>query len=101
MKKLLLIVSLLLTSSVFAQVVNTNWVYNSNVCRAKTVCPDGRVIWCQAVGFNYGNAPRVPNNLCRSRVVPGSFVHCQGFSDQVDNFGRLVFVPVNLPVSCF
>ena len=102
MKKLMLLIStLILSSSLYAQVVNTNWQYNTNVCKAQTVCANGKVIWCQTVGFNYGNAPRVLNNMCRTRVVPGQLVHCQGFSDQVNNFGRIVFVPANIPVSCF
>lgn len=100
-KLIVLICTLMMTSSLFAQVVNTNWQYNTSVCKAQTQCVDGRVIWCQTVGFNYGNAPRVLNNMCRTRVVPGQFVHCQGFSDQVDAFGRVVFVPANIPVSCF
>lgn len=102
MKKMFLLLSVtLFASSAFAQYINTNWVYNTRVCRAETICPDGKKIWCQAVGFNYGNAPRTPNNMCRTRVVPGRLVHCQGFADQVDAFGRIVFIPANLPASCF
>lgn len=102
MKKMFLLLSLtLMTTSVFAQYVNTNWVYNTKLCRAETICPNGAKIWCQTVGFNYGNAPRTLNNMCRTRVVPGQLVHCQGFSDKVDALGRIVFVPANLPVTCY
>lgn len=97
----ILILAFLISTAAFSQVVNTNWQYHPRMCRAETVCSDGRVIWCQTVGFNYGNAPATYNNMCRTRVVPGALVHCQGYSDQVDAFGRVVFVPTNLPVSCY
>jgi len=101
MKKIFLVALVLMSTSVFAQYVNTNWQYNTSVCIAKTICPNGAEIWCKTIGFNYGNAPRTLNNMCRTRVIPGQFVQCQGFSDQVDAWGRVVFVPANLPVSCF
>lgn len=101
MKKLLVLISLLGALSAQAQVVNANWIYHPVQCLAETTCPNGRVIRCATVGFNYGNAPRHINNMCRSRVIPGQFIHCQGFADQTDQFGRLVFVPANYPVSCF
>lgn len=101
MKKLVLIALIAFSSISYSQIVDTRWQYNMGTCRAQTVCPNGTPIWCQAVAFNYGNAPATLNNSCRTRVVPGALVHCQGFADQVDAFGRLVFVPVNLPVSCY
>lgn len=102
MKKGLLILALAIGfSSAYAQYVNTNWVYNRTACTAQTVCPNGKLITCKTVGFNYGNAPAYNNNLCRSRVVPGQFIQCQGFSDQPNVFGGINFVPTNIPISCY
>lgn len=101
MKVLMVLSFLMLSFSSMGQVVNTGWSYHPAKCVAQTVCPNGRLITCSTVGFNYGNAPRTLNNMCRTRVVPGRFVHCQGFADQVDILGRLVFTPANYPVSCF
>ena len=101
MKKLLFLLSVLSLSS-YAQVVDTRWQYGNQVCRAQTVCLNGRVISCQTVALNYGNF--VGNNinaLCRTRVVPGQFIHCQGYSDRPNVFGQVSFIPTNLPVSCF
>ena len=89
------------TSNTSAQYVNANWQYNPTKCVAETICPNGTIINCATVGFNYGNAPRVVNNMCRTRVIPGRLVHCQGFADRVDMYGRVVFVPVNIPVRCY
>ncbi|MBD65561.1 MAG: hypothetical protein CME62_10160 [Halobacteriovoraceae bacterium] len=101
MQKIILIATFVLTTSAMAQIVNTNWQYNRKACRAETICPNGRPIFCQTVGFRYGNAPAIPNNMCRTRVVPGQLVHCQGYADKVNAFGQIVFVPVNLPVACY
>lgn len=102
MKTVMLLLSLMiLSSTAFAQYVNTSWQYHPVKCPAQTVCPNGSVITCQTVGFNYGNAPRNYNNMCRSRVVPGYSVHCQGYADQVDIYGRIIFVSANIPVTCY
>ena len=101
MKLFYFIVISLISSSSFANYINTNWQYNSGFCAAETYCYNGRRISCQVVSFNYGNAPRTINNLCRTRVVPGRFVHCQGYADRINSFGQTFFVPVNLPVSCY
>ena len=102
MKKTLLSLLVMVSSvGAFAQYVNTNWVYNRVACTAQTTCPGGKVITCRTVGFNYGNAPAVANNLCRSRVVPGQFIQCQGYSDTPNAWGGITFVPTNLPVTCY
>lgn len=102
MKKIL-IATLVITASfqASAQFANTNWVYNRVACTAQTVCQNGKVLTCRTVGFNYGNAPAVANNLCRSRVVPGQFIVCQGYSDAPNAFGGVTFVPTNLQVTCY
>ena len=102
MKKMLLAVMVTMFSfGAYAQFANTNWVYNNRACTAQTVCPNGKLITCKTVAFNYGNAPAVPNNLCRSRVVPGQFIQCQGYSDAPNAFGGVTFVPTNIPVTCY
>lgn len=101
MKKILFAL-LVMTSSLgaSAQFVNTNWIYNTS-CTAQTVCPGGKIITCRTVARNYGNTFAVPNNLCRSRVVPGQFVQCQGYSDTPNVYGGVSFVPTNIPVTCY
>lgn len=101
MKSLLTVLVLGFSLSSFAQVVNTGWVYHPSKCVAQTQCPNGQVITCSTVGFNYGNAPRNINNMCRSRVIPGRFIQCQGYADTINALGQLVFVPANYPVSCY
>ena len=100
-KGLVLFIILTASASSFAQFVNTAWVYGNTKCAAQTDCPNGKRISCQTVALNYGYAPAVPNNLCRTRVVPGQFIQCQGYSDRPNAFGQIQFVPTNIPVSCF
>jgi hypothetical protein len=100
-KNLFIIMSMLFISSTQAQVVDTRWQFGSPVCKAYTVCPNGTPIWCQTVSYNYGNAPATAANLCRTRVIPGQFIQCQGFADQLDSWGNTIFIPIDLPVSCY
>ncbi|MAZ47071.1 MAG: hypothetical protein CME65_00820 [Halobacteriovoraceae bacterium] len=97
-----LIIFLLMSTSAFAQVVNVNWVYHPTKCVAQTTCPDGRVISCSTVGFNYGRgvAP-VARNMCASRVILGDFVRCIGYADRPNAFGGVTFVPADYSVSCY
>jgi hypothetical protein len=81
--------------------VNQSWQYSSTVCNAITMCPNGMKIYCTAYGMNYGNVPSYMSNSCRTRVVPGRSVQCQGYAQQVDAWGNYVWASVNIPISCY
>ncbi len=105
MKKFLLIIVFLSSFQVFAYgtnySVNSNWVYNSSSCRAMTVCPNGMRIYCETFWMNYGNVPSYMSNMCRTRVVPGQFIQCQGYVQQIDAWGNMTWSQANIPLSCY
>lgn len=77
------------------------WQQSMVSCQARTVCPNGRAIWCQTYGMNWGNIPSYMNNSCQWRVIPGRAVQCNGYVQQRDYYGRLTWAYVNIPVSCY
>lgn len=94
---------LLASSQAFSQVVpNFNWVYRADTCHAQTVCPDGKVIGCSTVAFNYGRGvPNIRQNNCSMRVIPHEFVRCRGFDDKPVGNGRVLFTRADYIVSCY
>ncbi|MFT6632935.1 MAG: hypothetical protein ACJAS4_002903 [Bacteriovoracaceae bacterium] len=80
---------------------NQRWQYSSTVCSAVTRCPNGLKIYCTVYGMNYGNVPSYMSNSCRTRVIPGRSVQCQGYAQQVDAWGNYVWASANIPLSCY
>lgn len=94
MKKIISLVFLMVSFNSLANFwPNTGWNYGTDVCVAQTVCPNGQPIYCTVYGLNnrYGQS-----QLCRTRVVPGQFIHCQGYSQDFYGYWN----PVNIPISC-
>ena len=85
----------------FYQNYTPMWNYNATSCSAYTVCPNGRVITCNTYGLNYGNVPSFYSNQCRAYAIPGRLVHCQGYVQQRDYYGRFVWGMANFQNTCF
>ncbi len=99
MKKLMISMLLLMSTGAFAGF--GGWVFNNSKCVAKTICPNGKVLTCSTVAANYGYGYQTPANFCRTRVIPGLAIQCQGFSDKPTVFGGISFVPTNFSLSCY
>jgi|LULF01.1.fsa_nt_gb hypothetical protein len=80
---------------------NPIWRQSSTVCHAQTICPNGVPISCVAYGMNYSNVPSRMANMCRSRVVPGYMVHCQGYTQQIGPWGRRIWAAADMPIRCY
>ncbi len=52
-------------------------------------------------GMNYSNVPSRMANMCRSRVVPGYMVHCQGYTQQIGPWGRRIWAAADMPIRCY
>lgn len=110
MKQLLVVLTLLLSMSVFsnenmsvesAQVNFYPWQTSAVSCYAATRCPNGRVISCRTFGYSYGSMPYHLTNSCSWRVIPGRAIRCQGYVQSRDYYGRMMWAYADIPVRCF
>lgn len=77
------------------------WINSMTTCSAYTFCPNGKKIWCTTFGASHVNVPAHLTNNCRSGVILGQAVRCQGYIAQRDFYGRTFWGFVDIPVSCF
>lgn len=112
MKKIFLLVTLLMSFSVFAGQSNMSmqtksltmypWQSSITACAAATRCPNGRPIACKVFGYAYNTMPGGMHNSCTWRVIPGRMVHCQGYQKIYNPLYRMyMWQWVNIPVRCF
>ncbi len=105
MKTFLLLISFAYSSLTLAQyypqMPNMNWQQSYTTCAAQTICPNGRQINCVVRGMNYSNVPSYMDNRCRWKVVPGRFIHCQGYALTTDRWGNTAWAQADIPIHCF
>lgn len=101
MKKLIVSMLLLMSAVASAGYGHSAWIYNNSQCAAKTICRNGKVLTCKTVAAKYGLGYQRPANFCRTRVIRGVAIQCQGYSDQPNVFGGIRFVPTNISLSCY
>lgn len=112
MKKFILLVTFVMSFSLFASEQNMSmemkgvnmypWQTSTTVCAASTRCPNGMIASCKVFGYAYNTMPGGMYNSCTWRVVPGRFVHCQGYQQVYNPLYRMyMWQWVNVPVRCF
>lgn len=112
MKKVILLLSLVMSFSLFSAEQNMSvemksanfypWQSSATVCAATTRCPNGMVASCRVYGHSWSSIPTGMYNSCTWRVVPGRFVHCQGYQQVYNPLYRMyMWQWVNIPVRCF